>query len=256
MTRVERSTVLVVEEDRALFRRLSSALDDGGFLVVRAGELDDALRMAEMIRPAVVVLSVSVVDPRSWLALGVLAVSPVTADTPVALLLRHPDAHRGLALAVDRWLLHPSGHDGFAAAAAAARGDRSGPLLALAPGPVVGRYLADISRQGVDVVMVSSVEDAAAVGASGASLIVVDLLEGQGNGLEAAVELQRNQGTKGVPVLACVPRILSRTERQTLRTRFGLVPLSKSLEETTVTALQTLTQRRTESPTASPLGDR
>lgn len=96
--------VLLLEPDRAGFADLARDLELGGFLAVRAPDLEEARRMVPELRPVVVAIDFDPARLEGWRDAAGLERELVRAGAPLVLLARSRGGRQGWALGFDRLL--------------------------------------------------------------------------------------------------------------------------------------------------------
>jgi signal transduction histidine kinase/ligand-binding sensor domain-containing protein/DNA-binding response OmpR family regulator len=100
----DRPRVLIVEADRQAFAELAANLESGGFLAVRAPDVEEARRMVPELRPAAVALRLDPARPEGWRRAAALERELGRTGAPLALVARAGMRATGWALAFDRIL--------------------------------------------------------------------------------------------------------------------------------------------------------
>jgi len=100
----DRPRVLIVEPDRAGFGELARDLELGGFLAVRAPDVEEARRMVPELRPVAVALDLDPARPEGWRAAAGLERELVRTRAPLVLVARTLAGRQGWALGFDRVL--------------------------------------------------------------------------------------------------------------------------------------------------------
>ncbi len=100
----DRPRVLLLEPDRAGFADLARDLELGGFLAVRAPDVEEARRMVPELRPVVVAIDFDPARLEGWRDAAGLERELVRAGAPLVLLARSRGGRQGWALGFDRLL--------------------------------------------------------------------------------------------------------------------------------------------------------
>ena len=111
-----RPRVLVVADDRVAFAALAGAIEEGGFLPVRARDGEEALRISREVHPSVVVLDLALPWGEGWGALAALAGDERHGRLPVVLAALGEGPEVAVAIAFDECLLQPVDPPALAAA--------------------------------------------------------------------------------------------------------------------------------------------
>ena len=104
-------TVLLVDDDRASLDLVSAYLEGAPARLEFARDGVEALRMAEELRPAAVVLDIRLPGLDGWQVLAALRRHPTTRDIPVVVATVVDDRARGATLGADAYLLKPIGRE-------------------------------------------------------------------------------------------------------------------------------------------------
>ncbi len=99
--------VLVIDDDPTVHDLLQRFLSREGFRMVSATDGEEALRLAESLRPAVITLDVMMPGMDGWSFLAALKANPVFEDIPVIMLTIVDDKSTGYALGATDYLIKP-----------------------------------------------------------------------------------------------------------------------------------------------------
>jgi len=241
--------VLVVEDDRAVFERLSPLLEEAGFAPVLAKTGDAALALARSLKPAAVILDLvlpGLVD--GWEVLKSLKAEPETAGIPIVIYSRQENRELGLALGADDYFLKPMDLQRLVARV----GALAGRALRRRPAGPVELLLVDDDRSvhsllesglggdRYELVHAYSIDE----GLSKArlrppALVVIDLLMDHAGGLRLALELRAKSETAAIPIVLVAGHDPSNEERAMLRSK-ALTLLSPGGGETLPQVLRRL----------------
>ncbi len=241
--------VLVVEDDRAVFERLSPLLEEAGFAPVLAKTGDAALALARSLTPAAVILDLvlpGLVD--GWEVLKSLKTEPETAGIPIVIYSRQENRELGLALGADDYFLKPMDLQRLVArvgtlAARALRRRPAGPVQVLLVDDDRSVHRLLESGLGGDryelVHAYSTDEGLAKARVRPPALVVIDLLMDHAGGLRLALELRANAETAAIPIVLVAGHDPSHEERAMLRSK-ALTLLSPGGGETLPQVLRRL----------------
>ncbi|HET9765439.1 MAG TPA: response regulator [Thermoanaerobaculia bacterium] len=241
--------VLVVEDDRAVFERLSPLLEEAGFAPVLAKSGDAALALARSLMPAAVILDLvlpGLVD--GWEVLKSLKVEPETASIPIVIYSRQENRELGLALGADDYFLKPMDLQRLVArvgalAARAMRRRPAGPTEVLLVGDdrSVHRLLeSGLGNERYELVHAYSIDEGLARARTRPpALVVIDLLMDHAGGLRLALQLRAGAETAAIPLVLVAGHAPSDEERAMLRSK-ALTLLAPDGGETLSQALQRL----------------
>ncbi len=99
-----RPRVLIVEPERAGFGVLARDLELGGFLAVRAPDVEEARRMMPELRPVAVAIDLDPARPEGWRAAASLERELLRQSAPLVLVARGDAGRQGWAIGFDRVL--------------------------------------------------------------------------------------------------------------------------------------------------------
>jgi signal transduction histidine kinase/ActR/RegA family two-component response regulator len=106
-----RSTILLVDDDRASLDLMSAYLEGSGLRLERAADGVEALRLTRQLRPAALVLDIRMPRLDGWQVLDRLRDDPETAGIPIVVASVVDDRARGLALGAVAYLQKPVSRD-------------------------------------------------------------------------------------------------------------------------------------------------
>jgi len=245
-----RRRVLVVEDDREAFVALASALEQEGFLAVRAHHGEEALRMAKEIDPAVVALDLVLPGLDGWSVFRALKQDPDTAHLPVVIVSMLDNRQLGFALGVDAYFVKPVVTrelvDTLQRLTAARSRAQAGPVLVIDDDRHTRELLHEaLSEIGIEVLLAANGEQGLEVAASQRPVVIVlDLMMPGMSGFEVAHRLQQDPRTSSIPILVLTAKDLTRADRRRLSGRvlatFGKAASYDQLLHT----IQTLLARR------------
>ncbi len=101
------SLVLVIDDDPAVCDVMTRYLSQEGFLVETAATGEDGYRVAQEIRPDVIILDVQMPGMDGWGVLEVLKADPALAAIPVIMLTILEDKERAFRLGAADYLVKP-----------------------------------------------------------------------------------------------------------------------------------------------------
>jgi signal transduction histidine kinase/DNA-binding response OmpR family regulator len=240
--------VLVVEDDRAVFERLSPLLEEAGFAPVLAKSGDAALALARSLMPAAVILDLvlpGLVD--GWEVLKSLKAEPETAGIPIVIYSRQENRELGLALGADDYFLKPMdlqrlvSRVGTLAARAMRRRPGPAEVLLVDDDRSVHRLLeSGLGNESYELVHAYSIDEGLTRARTRPpALVVIDLLMDHAGGLRMALELRAGTETAAIPIVLVAGHDPSEDERAMLRSK-ALTLLAPDGGETLSQALQRL----------------
>jgi len=102
-----RPTVLLVDDDRSSLDLMTAYLEESSAQLERAKDGTEAIRLAQALRPDVVVLDIRLPRLDGWQVITALRADVTTADIPIVVTTVVDDRARGLALGAQEYLLKP-----------------------------------------------------------------------------------------------------------------------------------------------------
>jgi signal transduction histidine kinase/DNA-binding response OmpR family regulator len=100
-------TILVVDDDPNALDLIGRTLQEAGFRVVTASDGQEALRLAQTLRPSAITLDVMMPRMDGWQVLWALKHDPGTRDIPVVMVTMTDDRDMGAALGATEFLTKP-----------------------------------------------------------------------------------------------------------------------------------------------------
>ena len=255
-----RPRVLVVEDDRVAFATLAAALEDGGFLPVRARDGEEALRVSREVHPSVVVLDMALPWGEGWGVLAALAGDERHGRLPVVLTALHDRREVVVAIAFDVCLLHPVDPPALAEALRRhtppeAR-EQGVPVLLVDDDPT-RRETLELALAAAGLAGLSAADRRTAVELARAHrprAVVISLSMPALEAFALGRSLQRDARTARLPLVALAPRAVTTAERQ--RIARELADRLEGSPGELITAIEAVLERaREEAPprTANPL---
>ena len=102
-----RATVLLVDDDRSSLDLMAAYLEDTAARLERAQDGAEGIRLAQALRPDVVILDIRLPRLDGWQVMSALRADVATADIPIVVTTVVDDRARGLALGAVEYLLKP-----------------------------------------------------------------------------------------------------------------------------------------------------
>ena len=217
-----RIPVLFVEDSPETVAVYRSYLKESEFQIFTAGTTRDAERILETIQPRAIVLDIMLRSEDSWSFLAQLKKGGHTRSIPVLIASTIEDQAKGYHLGTERYLIKPI-----------SRNDLLTTLKSLTKGPAPvevlliddeerDRYILKQTLKAASVVFSES--DSAEEGLDVAArllpdIIFLDLTMPGMKGAEALLKLKGDPKTADIPVVIVTSRVLSVTERDTLKER-------------------------------------
>ena len=227
--RDERHRVLVVEDELTAFETLAAALAGTSFVPIRARSGEEAILLAESIRPFAITLDLVLPGIDGWATLRLLKENPRTRDIPVIIVSVLESRELGMALGAADYLLKPVDREQLV--------ERlrellpSGPpeataILVIDDDPAIHLLLesflvplgyatlhATSGREGIELAQKES-----------PGLVILDLTMDGMDGFQVAAELSSRTETSAIPILVLTGREMSQEDRARLAGKIaGLV---------------------------------
>jgi signal transduction histidine kinase/CheY-like chemotaxis protein len=222
--------VLVIDDDRDVREMLTHELNKEGFHVIAAGKGEEALLLAREMHPRVITLDVMMPGMDGWFVLSALKSDPATADIPVVIVSLIDDKNLGYALGASDYLVKP------------VPGDRvsdvlkrycnlpySGLALIAEDDPVMRELFKRVlEKEEWAVVEANNGREALDLLAQRRpSLILLDLMMPEMDGMEFLDELQHHPEWSEIPVVIITAKELTEEDRMFLN---GSMLLSKCVK--------------------------
>ncbi len=217
--------ILVVEDSPDIRALVQMLLESAGYEVSTAGDGQEGVRSARLLRPDLILMDLSLPVLSGWEATRAIKSDPDTSRIPVVAVTAHAmqgDRDRALAAGCDGFVAKPIDEETLASVVssflqatggpspepAAGPGeapddDGSGRVLIVDDQPEVAEVLAaDLTAEGLQVVSAASASEALEIfrDDSAFDLAVVDVMLGQGTGYELTSQLIATSG-EYLPVL-------------------------------------------------------
>ncbi len=213
--------VLVVEDDPRAANLMRLQLQSQGYLVEFARSAEDGLARAAELRPAALVLDISLPGMDGWEMLARLKERSDTSHIPVVIVSITAEAQRGFALGAAQVLVKPVTQAELLAALAAAGLDE----------PSTDARVLVVDEDPKAVALVSEHLQVAGYSPMGAyggqealdlarrdppALIVLDLMMPKVSGFDVVQGLRGHPDTAGIPIIVLTAKRLTRDERAQL----------------------------------------
>jgi signal transduction histidine kinase/DNA-binding response OmpR family regulator len=213
--------ILVVEDDPTAFETLGSHLTAAAFIPVRARNSEEALRLAQQLRPAAITLDIIVPGADGWEILRLLKADQATRNIPVIIVSLLDNRELGLALGAADYFVKPVEGEALVrrlrellppSAADPPRllliddDPHLHELLDAKLGPA--GYVVDHAlsgRQGLEAAQLRPPD-----------LILLDLMMEGMDGFEVAAKLKGTPATGHVPVVVLTAKSITRADRERL----------------------------------------
>jgi signal transduction histidine kinase/DNA-binding response OmpR family regulator len=214
--------VLVVEDDPPASELLAHYLRDAGFRVMQTPSGDEALSLARTHAPDAITLDFRLPGRHGSEVLADLKGDPRTADIPVVVVSITEDRELGLALGAADWLVKPAHREDFIAsvrrAAAKVRDRDAQTVLVIDDDPTLVELVTDLlTAQGFTVAVAKGSRDGVAQAiATAPSVIILDLMMPDIDGIEVARRIRAHERGRQVPIVVFTVKDLTPGERAEL----------------------------------------
>jgi CheY-like chemotaxis protein len=215
-----RTTVLVIDDERATHELLERELGARGYRVVHAPGGIEGLRLACEIRPDAITLDVIMPEMDGWAVLRALKADPGLRDIPVILVTILGDREMGYALGAADFLTKPVDAEALARALSRyAEGCDRPEVLMVDDDPtardVLRRLLAKAGWQATEAA--DGRECLAVLERLRPAVVLLDLMMPGMDGFEVLEAMRREEAWRDIPVVVVTAKDLSREELDWLR---------------------------------------
>ncbi len=215
----EPATVLVIDDDPQMIDMLRRFLEHEGQHLVTATRGAEGLRLAREVRPATILLDVSLPDTDGWSILTELKGDPELAETPVIMFTRNSDSGQAYTPGAADYLTKPIDWGRLSGLLHQYRGEKTAPRVLVIDDEADSRgVLCRMASQGG-----WTVSEAAngwvglkAVGVEPPDLILLDLMMPEMDGFEFLRLLRATQAGRSIPVVVVTAKELTVADRQRL----------------------------------------
>jgi PAS domain S-box-containing protein len=215
--------VLVVEDDKYAGELLAHDLIQAGYRVAHAGTGEQAVALAQELKPAAITLDILLPDKDGLKVLAQLKSLPETRGIPVVIVSLTEGRELGFSLGAVDWLVKPANPVDFRAAVHKAIAGTEAPtdrtVLVIDDEPATLELLTDMLKtQGLRVLAAHNGRQGVVLArAQRPELIVLDLIMPGLTGFDVVKELRGHAETREIPILIFTVKDLSPEERQQLR---------------------------------------
>lgn len=216
----EALTVLVVDDDEAAHELIGAMLKREGFSVAHARSGEEALALAEQIRPSAITLDVMMPHMDGWAVLTALKANPALCDIPVIMASMLKERGIGFSLGASGYLTKPIDRSRLTALLDHyCRPGGKQTVLVIEDDPEVRAMTRrNLERTGAMVCEAEHGEAALAWLAANPSpaLILLDLMMPVMDGLEFLEHIRQHESWSRIPVVVVTAKILTNDERAAL----------------------------------------
>jgi PAS domain S-box-containing protein len=210
--------VLVIDDDPAVLELMERFLGKAGFTVRTAASGEEGLRLAKLLRPAVITLDTVMPSIDGWAVLAALKTDLTTAHIPVIMATMIDDKSRGFALGAADYITKPIAWDRLSAILNQHCPASSGTVLVVDDDPeareVLWRMLEGTGWQVVEAE--HGLQALEQVKQCRPAVILLDLMMPEMDGFEFVHELRRTEGCLGIPIIVLTAKEVTLEDRQEL----------------------------------------
>jgi signal transduction histidine kinase/DNA-binding response OmpR family regulator len=220
-------TILVIDDDPVVRELLPRSLAGLGMHIVTAADGQEGLELAQTLSPDLITLDVRMPNMDGWSVLTTLKSMPDLADTPVIMLTIVDEWNRGFALGAVEYMTKPINSDRLVRLVEQHRRDRvmaesdtTDYILIVEDDAGLRELLhRTIEQGGGNAVAVSDGRTALAqVAQSRPSVILLDLMLPEMDGLQVIDELRASPAGQTIPIIVLTAKDLTVEERVRLDT--------------------------------------
>ena len=217
--RIEGSNlVLVVDDDETMRDLVDRFLSKEGFMVAKAADGREALKLARELRPDAITLDVMMPDLDGWTVLAAIKGDPELADIPVILMTILDEKTRGFALGAAEFMVKPIDRERLATTLKKLCFSSSRRVLVVDDDQFVRNDVQRcLEREGWEVTQADNGRIALACLANSLpDIIVLDLMMPEMDGFEFLAALHGHTDWHDIPVLVVTAKDLTEHDRSRL----------------------------------------
>ncbi len=215
-------TVLVVDDDPHSVELLMLYLEGAGFDVAVCWDGESGIKAAQRLRPAAIVLDITLPGLSGWDFLALAKDDEATAHIPVVIVSMLDERGRGFALGAVDYLVKPVNRDDLLATlrplTVAGLNGGSCKVLAIDDDPMAVELIETVlSAEGFAVVGALSGEDGVrAAQAEHPGLIILDLFMPELDGFDVVERLRADPSTAQIPIVILTAKAIDAEDRERL----------------------------------------
>jgi PAS domain S-box-containing protein len=213
------NTVLVIDDDPIVQDLMGRLLTKEGFHVVTASSGEEGVRLAKAMRPGAITLDVMMPGMDGWAVLSALKDDSTLAEIPVVLVTMTDDRNMGYALGASEYMTKPIDPTRLVKVLKKhTQVTQPASVLIVDDDPVIREMTARLlTTTGWDVTEAANGRDALAQLAEQApSVIVLDLLMPELDGLTFIMELRNRPEWRDIPVVIVTAKDVTAEDRSRL----------------------------------------
>jgi signal transduction histidine kinase/DNA-binding response OmpR family regulator/HAMP domain-containing protein len=212
------ATVLLVEDDPNAVALLSLYLQGAGFQVVVAGDGEEALQMARILRPDGITLDVFLPRLDGWDFLARAKADPELADIPVVIVSMLDERGKGFALGAAEYLVKPVDRDLLLATLRRLVAKGPAKVLAIDDDPLAITLVeAVLGPQGFTVLKATSGEEGITLARQEhPALVILDLMMPDVDGFTVVERLRADPATAAIPIVILTAKAMTDDDKRRL----------------------------------------
>jgi signal transduction histidine kinase/CheY-like chemotaxis protein len=221
-----RKTILVVEDNPQAAQLLCIYLTEAGYRTVVATDGDEAVKMAQEVKPFAITLDIMLPKKDGWQVMQELKISQDTGDIPVIIVSVVDDQSFGFSMGAVGYLVKPIDKDQLARVLerlelAAEVEDATPRVLVIDDSPEDLRLIeAILQNEGFNVLRsFDGAEGITKAIGEHPDLIVLDLLMPGISGFDVVESLQEHPEARNIPVIICTVKELTAEDREILNSK-------------------------------------
>ena len=215
--------ILVVEDNLELRELIASYIKEAGYEVARAGDGNEALRLAKTLKPFAITLDLMLPEKNGWEVLRELKEDPATADIPVIIVSAANGLKDGFSFGACDYLTKPVDKESLLSSlkklsltTKVKRGSYT--VLVVDDDPKAVELLAQILQgEGFGVIKAYGGEEGVTLAMKGSpDLVILDLMMPEVSGFEVLERLRNWHDTKDIPVIIYTAKDITSEDRARL----------------------------------------
>jgi signal transduction histidine kinase/DNA-binding response OmpR family regulator len=208
-------TVLVIDDEPAVYEILNRTLTKYGFRVEAAASGEEGLRLARKLRPQIITLDVMMPGMDGWAVLTQLKSDRDLADIPVIMLTIMDNRNLGYSLGAADYLTKPIDRDRLSSVLLRYRRDAGNNVLIVEDDPEAREMLRRLlQNDGWAVAEADNGRTALEhLARQRPAMVLLDLMMPEMDGFEFIVEMNRHEEWKSSPVIVITARDLTVADR-------------------------------------------
>lgn len=225
--------ILVIDDEPMAQELMGRWLMRLGYQTITAQDGVKGVELARSMKPAIILLDVSMPKLNGWEVLELLRADEVTRLIPTIMVTAHDDRRRGILLGASEHITKPVEREDLARILALYSGKGEGTILLVEDDPMIAEiYSRGIEQAGFGVDHAcNGLEALKLMDSKTYSLAVVDLMMPEMDGFQLIEALEQRDPNNMMPIMVVTAKELTREDRQRLagriqklRTKGGLSP--------------------------------